>query len=265
MLQLELIARLRALCRADERVAAALMYGSFTRGEGDAFSDIECALFFVDGALPALDRGSWVGQIAPVALFFVDDNGHHTAIFESLVRGEFHFKPASEIASVAAWQGNAWFAAADDAVLVDRTGALREALGPLIGPAPARDTPANVAALRSNFLNWMLFGSNLLGRGELARALEILGIVHRYLQWMARLAEGATAHWPTPSKSWEQDLSAEAAGRLRRCTAELEPTALRAAYGEAWSWGRELLGLLAERHGQALPTALLERIAARIG
>ena len=43
--------------------------------------------------------------------------------------------------------------------------------------------------LRLNFVNWMLFGSNVLRRGELARALEILGIAHRYLEWMARLAD----------------------------------------------------------------------------
>src|SRR3954447_5748983 len=36
-----MIARLRDLCLQDERVVAALLYGSFTRGEGDAFSDIE--------------------------------------------------------------------------------------------------------------------------------------------------------------------------------------------------------------------------------
>ncbi|HYN89578.1 MAG TPA: lincosamide nucleotidyltransferase Lnu(B), partial [Ardenticatenaceae bacterium] len=44
-LQEEMIARVRQLCHADERVVAALMYGSFTKGEGDGFSDIEFYLF----------------------------------------------------------------------------------------------------------------------------------------------------------------------------------------------------------------------------
>ena len=64
-----LIARLRYLCLRDERVVAALLYGSFTRGEGDAFSDIEAALFFVEDALRTLNQQAWVQQIAPVALY----------------------------------------------------------------------------------------------------------------------------------------------------------------------------------------------------
>jgi lincosamide nucleotidyltransferase len=39
--QEQLIARVRALCHADERLDAAMMYGSFVYGEGDAYSDIE--------------------------------------------------------------------------------------------------------------------------------------------------------------------------------------------------------------------------------
>jgi len=40
MLQQEtLIERVRKLCLQDERVVAALMYGSFALGQGDRFSD----------------------------------------------------------------------------------------------------------------------------------------------------------------------------------------------------------------------------------
>ena len=263
MLQLEMIARLRAQCQADARVTAAVLYGSWTRGEGDEFSDVECALFFADDALPQVDRRAWVAGIAPVALFFMDDLGHHTAIFESLVRGEFHFKAASELPVIATWQGSGWYPSTEAALLVDRTGELTELLGPLIGGPPARDSATTVETLRLNWINWMLFGLTVLQRGELARALEILGIAQRYLEWMARLAEGATTHWPTPSKSWERDVSAETAARLRACTARGEHAELVAAYRAAWRWGRELVDLLAERHGQPLPKDLLDRIEAR--
>ena len=43
------------------------MYGSFTRGEGDAHADIEFALFIADDALPQLDQRAWVVQIASPA------------------------------------------------------------------------------------------------------------------------------------------------------------------------------------------------------
>jgi hypothetical protein len=40
MLQQEaMIERTRRVCREDERLAAAMMYGSFAQGEGDGFSD----------------------------------------------------------------------------------------------------------------------------------------------------------------------------------------------------------------------------------
>ena len=104
-----MIARLRDLCLQDERVVAALLYGSFARGEGDAFSDIDAALFVVDDALRTLNQQAWVQQIAPVALYFDDDFGHHTAIFTNFIRGEFHFEPASAMATIESWRGNAWF------------------------------------------------------------------------------------------------------------------------------------------------------------
>ena len=41
LIQEAMIQRVRELCGADARVTGAFMYGSFTLGEGDAYSDIE--------------------------------------------------------------------------------------------------------------------------------------------------------------------------------------------------------------------------------
>ncbi len=41
LIQEAMVERVRELCRADRRVTGAFMYGSFTLGEGDEFSDIE--------------------------------------------------------------------------------------------------------------------------------------------------------------------------------------------------------------------------------
>jgi lincosamide nucleotidyltransferase len=60
MLQQEvMIEKVRKLCDQDERVVATLMYGSFTLGEGDRFSDIEFYLFFADEALDGLEGEAW--------------------------------------------------------------------------------------------------------------------------------------------------------------------------------------------------------------
>lgn len=259
-----MIERARAACLADERVIGALMYGSFTRGEGDEHSDIEFALFFADDALPLVDQRAWVAQIAPVLAYFSDAHGHYTAHFAGLVRGEFHFKPASSIPWVAEWRGNAWFPSAEAALLVDRSGALAQALAPLIGPAPERDTPAEAQRLGLYFIDGIIFGTSVLARGELARALELLAGNHRNLLQMARLLEGATEHWPTPSRGLEREISPAAYERYQACTAPCERAALARAFREAWRWGREQLEALYRRHGLALPDDLLAALAARI-
>ena len=41
LVQERLIARVREVCAADDRLDAALMYGSFAAGEADAYSDVE--------------------------------------------------------------------------------------------------------------------------------------------------------------------------------------------------------------------------------
>lgn len=261
--QQQMIERVRQLCQEDERLVAALMYGSFTRGEGDAYSDIEFALFFRDEAIGEVDPHAWVSQIAPVGMYFVNEFGNGTAIFNNLVRGEFHFDKASDMRLVEGWKNTAWFPSLEAAIVVDRTGELTRLLRPFTQP-PQYDTPEKVQALCERFINWVLFGTNVLARGEHARALEILGTVHRYLLWFVRLAEGRTEHWPTPSKSLEQDVSPGTYARFKTCTASLDRLELWEAYGNAWKWSKELMPKQAEKHGITIPTNVISALDARI-
>lgn len=262
--QLAMIERARAACQRDERLVGAVMYGSFARGEGDQHSDVEFVLFFKDEELPSVDQRAWVAQLAPVLAYFADSNGHYTAHFRGLVRGEFHFKRASDIPWVAEWRGNAWFPTIESALLLDRTGRLAPVLATLVGPAPARDTPAEAERLASFFLDSIIFGTAVLARGEAARALELLCWNHRNLLHMARVLEGATEHWPTPSRALERDISPAAYARYQACTAPCDPAALRRAYREAWRWGSELLEALFRRHALPLPEELLAAVAERV-
>jgi lincosamide nucleotidyltransferase len=262
--QSHMIEQLRSLCQQDERVAAALLGGSFSVGEGDAYSDIDCVLFFYEDALAELDRRGWVEQIRPTLLFYADDFGHFTAIFDNLIRAEFHFDSVQDMAKVQAWQGSAWFPSLESTLLIDRTGQLACYLQPLIGAPPERDSPAAVEHLTESFANLMLFGLNVLQRGEYARALEMLGLIHRYLLHLARLNERATQHWPTPSRGLEHDISPEAYARFTACTASLEPDDLCRAYQHAWEWGVETAAGLYERHSLTLPQRLLTAISRRV-
>ena len=266
MLQQEaMIERTRHVCREDERLVAAMMYGSFAQGEGDGFSDIEFILFFRDEELEGLDQEEWVSRISPVGLYFVNEYGNGTAIFENLIRGEFHFDRASDIDRVVgeSMRDADWLPSLEDTLILDRTGELATRLHKIVGPPPERDTPEQIRFICDCFVNWFLFGANLFARGELARSLDLLGIVRARLLQMVRVLEGSTSHWFNSSKFLEWEVSETSYARYMACTARLDRDELRRAYLSAWEWGRVLVSSLAQRHGVAPPEALLVRLDKR--
>jgi len=254
-----MIERVRELSARDERVVSALMYGSFALGEGDRFSDIEFYLFFEDEAAEGLREEAWVAQIAPLELYYVNEFGSGTAIFENLVRGEFHFEAASDVSLVDAWE-SAWFPTLESAVLVDKNGELSGRVGRLVRRPPEMDIPERALFLCRSLTNWALMGSNLLQRGEYARAEAFLTLVHGHLLQAMRLVEGETANWLSPTRRLEEDASTASYERYKACTAALEAQQLARAYASTWEWGRELMDALAERHALRLPQALLGKM-----
>ena len=258
-----MIERVRELCDRDERIVSALMYGSFALGEGDRFSDIEFYLFFEDEAAEGLREEAWVGRIAPLELYYVNEFGSGTAIFDNLVRGEFHFETASNVGLVDAWEV-AWFPSLESAVLVDKTSELSRRVSRLVRRQPEMDTPERALFLCRSLINWTLMGANLLQRGEYARAEAFLTLVHGHLLQTMRLVEGKSANWLSPTRRLEEDASATSYERYKECTAALEAEQIAQAYASTWEWGRELMGKLAARHALTLPEALLDKLDWRL-
>jgi lincosamide nucleotidyltransferase B/F len=254
-----MIEKVREICERDKRVAAALMYGSFALGQGDRFSDIEFYLFFPDQALDKVDEEEWVAQIAPVELYYVNEFGNGTAVFGNLVRGEFHFEKASDVDLVDAWQ-TTWFPSLDSAVLFDRDGELSRRVSRLVSRPPDLDTPERALFLCRSLINWTLMGTNLLRRGEHARALTFLTLVHRHLLQAARLVEGKTTNWLAPSRRLEEDVSVASYERFRACTTALDAEQLVRAYRSTWNWSKELMAELSARHAFPLPDVLLTKL-----
>lgn len=257
MLQQKMIERFKEACHEDARIIAALMFGSFTIGEGDTFSDIEFAAFIHDDLFEKFDQRSWLHAVSPVAAYFPDDFGHHTALFENGIRGEFHFMRKSDIPIISTWQGYGWFPSLDAAVLLDRSGELSKYASALVGGPPIREGAPIVEGLVLNLISLMLFGANLLNRGEYARAWALLSKAHENLLKLVRLHEGSTDHWPTPSRALEIDVSEDSYNRYLACTASAESKALCIAYHETWKWSLELFKSVAEPLKIELPRIVI--------
>ncbi|MDY0275864.1 MAG: lincosamide nucleotidyltransferase Lnu(F) [Desulfomicrobium sp.] len=260
MLQQKMIERLREACHEDARIVAALMFGSFAIGEGDEFSDIEFALFIQNDSFMSFDQRSWLNTVSPVVAYFPDDFGHHTALFENGIRGEFHFIRKSDIAIISTWQGYGWFPSLDAAVLLDRSGELAQYANALVGGPPKREGTPLVEGISLNLISQMLFGANLLNRGEYTRAWALLSKAHENLLKLVRLHERTTDHWPTPSRALEKDLSAASYNRYLACTASAESRSLCVAYVESWNWCLELFEKIASPLNIKLPKTIIAQV-----
>lgn len=256
LVQEQLILRTREVCQEDQSVVAAMMYGSFAKGSGDRYSDIEFVLFFQDEDLKTINHREWLSRIAPVALCFVNEFGITTVIFDNLIRGEFHFDPISKVAEVSTWGSTDNFPDLESAMVVDRRGLLRPHLSKLIGEPqlPGRE---EVQFIVDSFFNWFIFGCNVLQRGEYARALDLLWWLQRSLLKLARLNEGKIMNLPTPSRLLEQEIARESYQRFLDCTSGADPGQLTRAYRNCWGWGLKLMGDLKGEYGLEMPEALI--------
>jgi lincosamide nucleotidyltransferase B/F len=246
-----MIETLRRLCQADTRIEAAMLYGSFVYDEADEFSDIDVILYFADHALKDIDQRAWAAQIRPIELFYVNEFGNRVAIFDNLIRAEFHFDPVSHMSNLDTMRGVVWFPSPEKVILLDRDGRLLPHLQQL-NEKLERDTAATRELLGSEFLNWFLFGTNVLARGEYARAVEILHLVQDQLLRMARLDEHQTHHWMTPTRALEHEISAEVYARYVKTTPKLDKRVLWDAYLVAWQWGKSWIQAQGSHHNSLI-------------
>ncbi|MPY65671.1 hypothetical protein F8S09_03040 [Deinococcus sp. SDU3-2] len=233
--QRELDRAIRAAIRADGRIGHALAYGSFTQGTADAFSDLEYYVFLSPADLPSFDVRAWLEGVAPVRHFVLNDFGTPNAVMDGLIRVELHAEPDTALSQVEGWPNENINPAV--MLLKDRDGRLAAHLTALV--AKERLQPrAEAQLLHDRLLNWLVFGVNVLKRGERVRALELLGWVRGGLLRLARLAEGNTDHWLTASRRAEWELSAATLDRYAHLTGRLDE--LATLYAEAWEWTQEL-------------------------
>jgi lincosamide nucleotidyltransferase len=255
LIQDAMIAKIRELCQADERLDAALMYGSFASDEADAHSDVEFWLFFDPQRRAEVDPPTWCAQVAPLVHHVRNEFGTDVVMFPGLIRGEFHFATTDDIASVRTWPARG--ADVDRMIVLDRRDALRSALESLPERAAAPATADEIEQLCGRFANWLVLAHHVSRRGEHLRAWDALAHVHRHLLWMARLVTTSTDHWLTPSRCAERELPPDVLAELRRSTLSAHADDVAAAIHHAWRCGRRYWAELAQRHGRAIPHDLI--------
>jgi lincosamide nucleotidyltransferase len=262
LIQQTLIARVGEVCRADERLDAALMYGSFAHGEADAYSDIEFWLFFDRQRGAAVDPRTWCEELAPLTHHVRNEFGADVVFFPNLVRGEFHFATTDDIPIVRGWPARG--ATVDRMVILDRTGTLRPTLDTLPERVATPATGEEIEMLCGRFANWLVLAHQVACRGERLRAWDALAQVNRHLLWMARLVAGNTDHWLTPSRRAEKELPPHMLAELLGSTGAVGPADVRAAIRSAWQCGRRYWTTLAQRYGRPVPDRLFTEIDAAV-
>ncbi|HEM6138529.1 TPA: lincosamide nucleotidyltransferase Lnu(B), partial [Streptococcus suis] len=167
--QKELIANVKNLTESDERITACMMYGSFTKGEGDQYSDIEFYIFLKDSITSNFDSSNWLFDVAPYLMLYKNEYGTEVVIFDNLIRGEFHFLSEKDMNIIPSFKDSGYIPDTKAMLIYDETGQLENYLSEISGARPNRLTEENANFLLCNFSNLWLMGINVLKRGEYAR------------------------------------------------------------------------------------------------
>lgn len=238
MTQLQMIDKTKSIAQNDKNISAVFMYGSFTKNEGDKYSDIEFYIFLKDKE--NFSAENWVSQIHPLALYFTNEYGSEVAIFENMIRGEFHFLTNDQMEVIKSWDGLVEFSDFDKMILVDKEDLLTNTLKEIKTKVPDRTTNENILWLSQSLLNVLLTTSNLIKRQEFAHAHKSLSNVQKYLLWLIRITADKTQHWESPTKSLEKDIDPTWYSAYEAVTSDLQPENILSAFKNSLKLAEEL-------------------------
>lgn len=242
MTQLQMIDKTKSIAQNDKNISAVFMYGSFTKNEGDKYSDIEFYIFLKDKE--NFSAENWVSQIHPLALYFTNEYRSEVAIFENMIRGEFHFLTNDQMEVIKSWDGLVEFSDFDKMILVDKEDLLTNTLKEIKTKVPDRTTNENILWLSQSLLNVLLTTSNLIKRQEFAHAYQSLSNVQKYLLWLVRIETSQTKHWESPTKSLEKDIDQNWYSLFQQTTTELELIGIKRAFKKSLELSHKLFDRL---------------------
>ena len=204
------------------------------------------AVFIRDDHFENFDQRSWLNAVSPVAAYFPDDFGHHTALLKTAFAVNSISCENRTYRSFPLGKAAGWFPSLEAAVLLDRSGELSRYASALVGgPRYVKRAAGGRACVEPHQPDALWGQSFKSGRvrsrpGFASKAHENL------LKLRFDSHEGATDHWPTPSRALEKDISGDSYNRYLACTSSAEPRALCAAYHQTWTWSLELFKSVTE-------------------
>src|SRR5690606_11771453 len=141
----------KSIAQNGQNISAVFMYGSFTKNEGDNYSDIEFYIFLRDK--DNFSAEYWVGEIHPLALYCINEYGSGVAIFEKMIWGESHCLTNYQMKVIKSWDGFVEFSDFDKMIWVDKEDLLTKTLNEIENKVPDRATDENILWLSQSLLN----------------------------------------------------------------------------------------------------------------
>lgn len=251
----------------DARIVGVVDYGSSSEGRGDAFSDVDLALFVRDDDAAAFlgEWKAWAAQFGTLLLAYVGGVGHPWAVYDAApvpLRVDLNVWRASDATQMLLWPNAPTSVAA--MVLYDATGGQIAAQGAqLVGRslAPA-DLRQAFDAVCGDFWYYALRTYAKLQRRQLwAARYDFNAIIVGNLMALLRIEAEAVERWQATSASVgiESAISAERLERLDACVPGTGEASVVAAFRSALALGRDACAAIALRHGGPWPSELAER------
>jgi predicted nucleotidyltransferase len=248
------IQRFVAACRADERVVAAFLGGSYARETADAYSDLDLSLITADVAYEDFVAGHETFLRSLGELVFLEDFDLSNIvffIFDDGTEGELWFGSESHLDHIHSGPYH---------VLLDKKSNLAGAVFPEQDATHAEQ----IETLRrqiSWFWHELSHFTTAMGRGQLWWAHGQLHALRLHCMNLARLRENFS-DTDVGSEGYfkiERALPVERLARLQATYCPLEQTAMLQAARIVVSFYQELALSMAQAHGIAYP-ADLERV-----
>lgn len=228
MKQLVMIKQVKRSSLLDPNIRSVFMYGSFIKGEGDKYSDIEFYIFLTD--TNKFDEKHWVSRLGNVDLFFKNEFGTKVAIYDDLIRAEFHFLDVKEVGIIKSWEGLISFEHKDKMIQVDKDGLLQNTLDSISIISPTRNSKESIEWLAQSLVNSLVYTSHLIGRKEWAHAHMTFSYIQKFTLWLMRLESLAFDHWESPSKSLEKDIPKMMYEKYKKVCPALDPNAIATSF-----------------------------------